>query len=119
MHAQAQLDYGRFDALTFDCYGTLIDWETGLTEAFRPVLRAHGVDADGEDVLVRYARHEAAAEAGAALPSLAGDLRQAARLFDDIWYGGRPAGPDTDARLRAVDERVRAARPQPVAGSHL
>ena len=24
------LDYGRFEALTFDCYGTLIDWEAGI-----------------------------------------------------------------------------------------
>ncbi len=58
------LDYATFDALTFDCYGTLIDWETGLADAFRPILRAHGVEADDEDVLERYARHEAAAEAG-------------------------------------------------------
>ena len=64
MLAQAPLDYGRFEALTFDCYGTLIDWETGLSGAFEPVLRAHGIEADAEDVLARYARHEAAAEAG-------------------------------------------------------
>jgi 2-haloacid dehalogenase len=58
------LDYGRFDALTFDCYGTLIDWETGLSEAFRPVLAAHGATAGDEDLLARYARYEAEAEAG-------------------------------------------------------
>jgi 2-haloacid dehalogenase len=58
------IDYSGVDALTFDCYGTLIDWETGLSDAFRTVLAAHGVDADLDDVLVRYARHEAAAEAG-------------------------------------------------------
>jgi 2-haloacid dehalogenase len=56
--------YAAFEALTFDCYGTLIDWERGLAEAFRPVLRAHGVDAGDEDVIARYAPHEAAAEAG-------------------------------------------------------
>ena len=32
------IDLGRFDVLTFDCYGTLIDWETGLLAALRPVL---------------------------------------------------------------------------------
>jgi 2-haloacid dehalogenase len=64
MVARAPLDYGQFEALTFDCYGTLIDWETGLTEAFDAVLSAHGVQTDSEDVLARYARHEAAAEAG-------------------------------------------------------
>jgi 2-haloacid dehalogenase len=58
------IDYGRVEALTFDCYGTLIDWEAGLTAAFRPILEAHGVTMDGEEVLARYARHEAAAEAG-------------------------------------------------------
>jgi 2-haloacid dehalogenase len=58
------LDLGRFDAVTFDCYGTLIDWETGLTDAFRPILSAHGLDQASDDVLERYARHEAAAEAG-------------------------------------------------------
>jgi 2-haloacid dehalogenase len=58
------LDYAAFDALTFDCYGTLIDWETGLAAAFRPVLATHGVEAEDEDVIARYARHEADAEAG-------------------------------------------------------
>ena len=53
-----------FDVLTFDCYGTLIDWEAGLAAAFAPVLTAHGIAADDEDLLARYARHEAAAEAG-------------------------------------------------------
>jgi 2-haloacid dehalogenase len=58
------IDFGAFDALTFDCYGTLIDWEAGLLEAFRPILAAHDVAIDEEDLLARYARYEAAAEAG-------------------------------------------------------
>jgi 2-haloacid dehalogenase len=58
------IDYGDVDALTFDCYGTLIDWETGLADAFRPILAAHGIEMDPEDVLARFARHEAKAEAG-------------------------------------------------------
>ena len=31
-----------FTALTFDCYGTLIDWETGIWDAFQPLLLANG-----------------------------------------------------------------------------
>ena len=58
------IDYGDVDALTFDCYGTLIDWEAGLSAAIGPILAAHGISADPEDVLVRFARHEAATEAG-------------------------------------------------------
>ncbi len=58
------LDFDGFDALTFDCYGTLIDWETGLLAAMRRVLDAHGVTAGDGELLERYARHEAALEAG-------------------------------------------------------
>ncbi|HET8951154.1 MAG TPA: haloacid dehalogenase type II [Solirubrobacteraceae bacterium] len=53
------LDYGAFDVLTFDCYGTLIDWETGLAERLDDL-----VGGEREDMLARYARHEAEAEAG-------------------------------------------------------
>ena len=59
-----RIDFSDIDALTFDCYGTLIDWEAGLSGAFAPVLAAHGIDHDAEDVLARYAHHEAAAEGG-------------------------------------------------------
>ena len=60
------LDFNRFDALTFDCYGTLIDWETGISAGLRHVLDAHGVAAevDGEALLVTYAQAEAELEDG-------------------------------------------------------
>ena len=49
---------------------------------------------------------EAAAEARRrAAPRAPRTCAQAARLFDDIWYGGRPAGPEADATLRELDER--------------
>ena len=40
----SSIDFTAFDALTFDCYGTLIDWETGILNGLRPVLEAHGVE---------------------------------------------------------------------------
>jgi 2-haloacid dehalogenase len=55
------IDFGRYEVLTFDCYGTLIDWETGLLEALRRALPgASGVD--DEALLESYGRHEAEAE---------------------------------------------------------
>jgi 2-haloacid dehalogenase len=121
MRAQAQLDYGRFDALTFDCYGTLIDWETGLTDAFRPVLEAHGIDTDAEDVLVRYARHEAAAEAGpyrryrevlaAGLRGVGGELGFDPTSDEIATFSGSvadwPAFPDSAAALAQLRTRFR------------
>lgn len=57
----APLAYDRFDALTFDCYGTLIDWEAGLVGALREALpELAGVDDD--TLLEEYAGHEARAE---------------------------------------------------------
>lgn len=55
------LDLGAFDVLTFDCYGTLIDWETGLAEALRAALPATaGLEDDA--LLETYAGYEAEAE---------------------------------------------------------
>ena len=57
------LDYGAFDALTFDCYGTLIDWEAGILAALRTALPAGDATAD-EALLEEYANAEATLEAG-------------------------------------------------------
>ena len=52
---------------------------------------------------------EVAREAGAAVPAIAGDLRAAAEIFDEVWYGGRPVTPRSEARMRQADDRVRRA----------
>jgi len=53
-----------FKVLSFDCYGTLIDWETGIIEALRPLLARSGKASLGRDqVLEAFARLEAAQEA--------------------------------------------------------
>lgn len=54
---------------------------------------------------------EAAAEAGVQLPDLAGDLAAAARLFDDVHYGGRPGSDAGYQMLTGLDERVQRAKP--------
>ena len=64
MTPPATIDLDAFDVLTFDCYGTLIDWETGLLAALRTVMDAHGVTAGDDELLETYAGHEAALEAG-------------------------------------------------------
>ena len=58
------LDYGRFEALTFDCYGTLIDWESGILAGLREVLDPRGVEPPDDELLAAFAASEAAAEAG-------------------------------------------------------
>ena len=51
-----------YDALSFDCYGTLIDWEAGITAVLRPWAAAHGLALDDEALLLAYADREAQAE---------------------------------------------------------
>jgi 2-haloacid dehalogenase len=115
------LDPARFEALTFDCYGTLIDWETGLAQAFRPVLRAHGIEAGDEDVLVRYARHEADAQAGpymsyrevvaAGLRGALGELGARPTAEEEAAFSASvadwPAFPDSAAALARLKQRFR------------
>jgi len=52
---------------------------------------------------------EVARDAGAVVPTIAADLRAAAGVFDEVWYGGRPATPQSDALMRNADDRVRRA----------
>ena len=50
---------GEFDVLTFDCYGTLIDWETGICAAIGPWLQSRGSPAAPEQILAAFAAAEA------------------------------------------------------------
>ena len=52
-----------FKALTFDCYGTLIDWESGMSEALRPLTSRLAAPLSRDAVLEAHGRHEAAQEA--------------------------------------------------------
>ncbi len=107
------LDYADFDVLTFDCYGTLIDWETGLLAAMRSAL---GDVAEDDELLGAYGRYEAAAEAGpyrryrevlaAGLRGVAAEL--GVEVSDDAAerFGGSvadwPAFPDSTDALRRL-----------------
>jgi 2-haloacid dehalogenase len=58
------LNLSDFELLTFDCYGTLIDWETGIFSALKPVLAAHGKSVPDVKLLELYGEFEGQAEAG-------------------------------------------------------
>ena len=58
------MDFDTFEALTFDCYGTLIDWESGILAAIEPLLVRHGVKQSAAEALELYAVLEGEAESG-------------------------------------------------------
>jgi 2-haloacid dehalogenase len=53
---------GDFKVLSFDCYGTLIDWETGILRAIRPLANKTGRAIAGDQILEAFARYETAQE---------------------------------------------------------
>lgn len=86
------------------------EWAEAVRERLRGTVR--GLEERGVlDPRAGRTADEVATEAGAVLPGCAADLRAAARVFDAVVYGGRPADPGMDAQLREVDEAVRRARP--------
>lgn len=56
------MNFAGFDALSFDCYGTLIDWEAGIAAVLRRWADAHGLAMSDEDLLAAYSTHEAGME---------------------------------------------------------
>jgi 2-haloacid dehalogenase len=58
------LDFSRFEILTFDCYGTLINWEEGILRCLHRILATHGRDTDDATILRLYGDFEAQAEQG-------------------------------------------------------
>src|SRR5580692_3670661 len=103
-----------FRALSFDCYGTLIDWESGLFAALQPLLRLAGREAPRDAVLAEFAAHESAQQAatpGMLYPEvleqvhrrLARDWGVAAQEAAHVAFGRSipdwPAFPDSAAAL--------------------
>src|SRR5579863_8783860 len=62
------LDFTRFEILTFDCYGTLIDWESGILAALRRILSAHGKQIEDATLLRLYGDFEERSEHGTFQP---------------------------------------------------
>ncbi|QFZ21034.1 DUF4129 domain-containing protein [Saccharothrix syringae] len=78
-----------------------------VRERFRAVTRE--LEERGVlDARVQRTVDEVAAEAGRELPDRAADFHAAARVFDDVWYGGRPATAEGYRVVAALDERVSA-----------
>ena len=51
------MDFSDFDALSFDCYGTLVDWEAGIAAVLQGWAGANGLAMTDEELLAAYAAH--------------------------------------------------------------
>lgn len=96
------LDFARFRTLTFDCYGTLIDWENGILRAVRPILARHRANAEDEEILEAYASLEAKEESGPYASYTEVLRRVTAGLA--ARFGIRLEGGERDALVRAIGD---------------
>jgi 2-haloacid dehalogenase len=117
------LNFAQFRVISFDCYGTLIDWETGIFSALRPILAAHGKTISDSELLRLYAELESEAESGDFRPYV--DVLQSVVLGFGSRLGFNPTGsevlslpgslpnwlpfPDTLAALRRLKAHCQLA----------
>src|SRR5262249_53122210 len=100
------LNFNRFKAITFDCYGTLIDWESGLLGALRPILHSHGQELSDTQILELYAELEP--EAQSPYQSYRGVLAEVVRGF-----GRRLGFAVSDAEADTLAESLKDWQPFP------
>ena len=76
-------DFTPYRALSFDCYGTLIDWETGILQALQPWARVAPASTAADELLGRSAAHESAHRGRAPDHALPGGARRGAAADRD------------------------------------
>jgi 2-haloacid dehalogenase len=101
------LDFSRFEILTFDCYGTLINWEAGILPALHRVLSAHGKKIDDAALLKLYGDFEQLCEQGDFHPYRA-VLESVVRRF-----GAQLGFNPTDEESRSLANSLASWKPWP------
>jgi len=117
------MNWPQFEWVSFDCYGTLIDWETGILGYIRPLLRAKGCGLDDSQILNLYSEFEPREQAGeyrSYREVLAAVMRAFAKQFNFEMSPAEANGlaesiadwrpfPDTIPGLRDLESRYRLA----------
>ena len=101
------MDFSRFTTISFDCYGTLIDWESGILPVLRAMLARHERNLDNAAILELYGEFEAEAEAGP-YQNYGKVLQSVVRAF-----GERLNFEATPDEIRALPESVPSWPPFP------
>ena len=108
------MDFSRFTTISFDCYGTLIDWEAGILPVLRSLLASHDCNLADPAILELYGEFEAEAESGPYL-SYSRVLQSVVRVFGER-LGFQPSSsevsslPESVARWPPFTDTVTALR---------
>jgi 2-haloacid dehalogenase len=98
------LDLTAYDALTFDCYGTLIDWSAGILAALRSILSDRAQGFSDADLLTMYGRFEADAEK----PDANGQHKAYREVLREVVdaFGGQFRFTPTDEQRDALPDSI-------------
>ncbi len=101
------LDFTRFEILTFDCYGTLINWEDGILGCLRNILKSHHMNLHDAAILELYGEFEAKAESGA--------YRRYREVLNSVvkQFGERLGFTPSDEQVRSLAESLPKWKPWP------
>jgi 2-haloacid dehalogenase len=101
------LDFSRFEILTFDCYGTLINWEDGILRCLHRILAAHGKDVDDVMLLQLYGDFEARAEHG--------EYRRYREVLQSVvrQFGEQLGFAPSDEEAKSLPESLKDWKPWP------
>ncbi|MCY4414991.1 MAG: HAD-IA family hydrolase [Chloroflexi bacterium] len=118
------LDFNRYEWLSFDCYGTLVDWETGISTAVAQALEAHGVSRTPAEILGLFSDLEPRAQTAQGYLEYRSALRGVMALmgeelgleFSESELGcladslpDWPVFPDASAALNTLQSRYKLA----------
>ncbi|MCY4111186.1 MAG: haloacid dehalogenase type II [Chloroflexi bacterium] len=117
------LDFDRFQWISFDCYGTLVDWETGIVEAVSEVLTPRSIYKSRAEILALFADVEPRVQRAGYLEYRHVLLRVMAQIGSELGFQPTeselacladslphwPVFPDTVDALRALQSRFRLA----------
>lgn len=124
------LDFTDVSVLSFDCYGTLIDWESGILSALRPLCAHYSIETPDKELLELYGHLERQAQERRPFVNYNTVLRDVAAGFDRQFrtdsnvdqntepelitiladsLGDWPAFPDTVEALRILGSRFKLA----------
>jgi 2-haloacid dehalogenase len=101
------LDFSRFEILTFDCYGTLINWEDGILRSLHRILAAHGQEIDDGTILRLYGDFEASAERG--------EYRSYREVLNSVvrQFGKQFGFAPSEEQVRSLADSLKDWRPWP------
>ena len=91
------MDLSDFRVLSFDCYGTMIDWETGILTNIRPWLDVQGVEVEDIEILETFGPVEATEEAATPEALYPNILRRVHDRLAAVW--GLDPDPSAAARF--------------------